>query len=426
VALCDLILKHSSASILCVCYTNHALDQFLEALLDKGITDIVRIGSRSKSKRLEQYNLRDLDQKSRGSTLTLSESRRLSLVHRELELVQGRIRELADLLAGSQGRPAAVSQGQGGAGSSGPSAAAAACPSRQQGSNQGGSNGSSAGGGWGAARTPAEASAAANAAWQERNRKLLEDEEKSRQARMNKARQQGRSWAQEEQEQAGNSGRHSGYWEWPDGIQPYLDAEHPEVLDQLQQPAEMTKISRDYLWRRWLSGSFDKGAVDRWQQAKQQSRPPPPKGAAATAATAAGRDSSWTEVKAGQGNKQQQTARPPVPEPLAAAAAGLARGVAPDWEALLAGPLLPKHLWALPWALRQDLAMYWRGQLQQGWAEELQALLQDQASKLQQELSSLRTSGYEAILQKARVIGCTTTGAALQKQLLTSRSVSPE
>lgn len=420
-ALCDLILKHSSASILCVCYTNHALDQFLEALLDKGITDIVRIGSRSKSKRLEQYNLRELDQKSRGSTLTLSENRRLSLVHRELELVQGRIRELAELLAGSQGRPAAASQGQGAAGSSA-GAAAAAGPSR----SNGGSNGSSAGGGWGAARTPAEASAAANAAWQERNRKLLEDEEKSRQARMNKARQQGRSWAQEEHEQAGGSGRHSSYWEWPDGIQPYLDAEHPEVLDQLQQPAGMTKISRDYLWRRWLSGSFEKGAVDRWQQAKQQHPPPPPKGAAATAATAAGRDSSWTEVKAGQGNKQHQTARPPLPEPLAAAAAGLARGVAPDWEALLAGSLLPTHLWALPWALRQDLARYWRGQLQQGWAEELQELLQDQASKLQQELHSLRTSGYEAILQKARVIGCTTTGAALQKQLLTSRAVSPK
>jgi hypothetical protein len=85
-----------------VCYTNHALDQFLEALLDKvnnitarsacqpaciatphasahaklpacplitmtahciglhyrqGIKDIVRVGSRSKSQRLEEYNL---------------------------------------------------------------------------------------------------------------------------------------------------------------------------------------------------------------------------------------------------------------------------------------------------------------------------------------------------------------------------------
>jgi hypothetical protein len=54
---CDAIVRHSSKTILCVCYTNHALDQFLESLLDKGITQIVRMGSRSKSKRLEQYNL---------------------------------------------------------------------------------------------------------------------------------------------------------------------------------------------------------------------------------------------------------------------------------------------------------------------------------------------------------------------------------
>ena len=36
----------SSAPILCVCLTNHALDSFLEELLDAGITDIVRAGSR--------------------------------------------------------------------------------------------------------------------------------------------------------------------------------------------------------------------------------------------------------------------------------------------------------------------------------------------------------------------------------------------
>ncbi|KAF9100396.1 hypothetical protein BGX29_006633 [Mortierella sp. GBA35] len=47
--------------ILCICYTNHALDQFLEHLLDKKITtSIVRIGARSKSERLEDYNLGSL------------------------------------------------------------------------------------------------------------------------------------------------------------------------------------------------------------------------------------------------------------------------------------------------------------------------------------------------------------------------------
>ncbi|KAG0208402.1 hypothetical protein BGX28_000620 [Mortierella sp. GBA30] len=46
--------------IVCVCYTNHALDQFLEHLLDEGIKDIVRIGSRSKSERLSDYNMESL------------------------------------------------------------------------------------------------------------------------------------------------------------------------------------------------------------------------------------------------------------------------------------------------------------------------------------------------------------------------------
>ncbi|KAH6677816.1 hypothetical protein F5X68DRAFT_245533 [Plectosphaerella plurivora] len=43
--------------IICICYTNHALDQLLEHLLDKGVEQIVRIGSRSKSERLAQVNL---------------------------------------------------------------------------------------------------------------------------------------------------------------------------------------------------------------------------------------------------------------------------------------------------------------------------------------------------------------------------------
>ncbi|KAI3325376.1 hypothetical protein HD806DRAFT_446443 [Xylariaceae sp. AK1471] len=44
--------------ILCVCYTNHALDQLLEHLWHRGITQIIRIGSRSKSTLLEDVNLR--------------------------------------------------------------------------------------------------------------------------------------------------------------------------------------------------------------------------------------------------------------------------------------------------------------------------------------------------------------------------------
>ena len=46
--------------ILCVCFTNHALDQFLLGLVDAGIENIVRVGGNSKTERLAPYNLRNL------------------------------------------------------------------------------------------------------------------------------------------------------------------------------------------------------------------------------------------------------------------------------------------------------------------------------------------------------------------------------
>ena len=49
--------------IICVCYTNHALDQLLEHLVKDGVEGIVRIGSRSKSELLEPLNLRRISQK---------------------------------------------------------------------------------------------------------------------------------------------------------------------------------------------------------------------------------------------------------------------------------------------------------------------------------------------------------------------------
>ncbi|KAK0726131.1 AAA domain-containing protein [Lasiosphaeris hirsuta] len=61
--------------ILCVYYTNHALDQLLEHLLDDGIQIVIRIGSRSKSERLQDLNLktvvREMDLGRGERTLTL-------------------------------------------------------------------------------------------------------------------------------------------------------------------------------------------------------------------------------------------------------------------------------------------------------------------------------------------------------------------
>ncbi|CAG8587545.1 4956_t:CDS:10, partial [Diversispora eburnea] len=47
----------SIGPILTICYTNHALDNFLKDLLDVGIDNIVRIGSNSRSETFRQFNL---------------------------------------------------------------------------------------------------------------------------------------------------------------------------------------------------------------------------------------------------------------------------------------------------------------------------------------------------------------------------------
>ncbi|RAH81245.1 hypothetical protein BO86DRAFT_448597 [Aspergillus japonicus CBS 114.51] len=52
--------------ILCVCYTPHALDQFLQGLLDAGITSIVRLGPRSAFPHLEALSIDSYKQADRG------------------------------------------------------------------------------------------------------------------------------------------------------------------------------------------------------------------------------------------------------------------------------------------------------------------------------------------------------------------------
>lgn len=49
--------------IICVCYTNHALDQLLEYLVKEGEMQIIRLGSRSKSDLLENLNLHHVARK---------------------------------------------------------------------------------------------------------------------------------------------------------------------------------------------------------------------------------------------------------------------------------------------------------------------------------------------------------------------------
>lgn len=71
-------LKCPGTLLLLVCYTNHALDQFLEAILP--ITDsIVRIGGRSRNEALEKFNLNTI----RKNVTAYSSSRRLFFEQRQ-------------------------------------------------------------------------------------------------------------------------------------------------------------------------------------------------------------------------------------------------------------------------------------------------------------------------------------------------------
>lgn len=55
-----ILRDNTNESIMCICYTNHALDQFLENLHDQGERNIVRVGGRCKSDKIKCYNLKDL------------------------------------------------------------------------------------------------------------------------------------------------------------------------------------------------------------------------------------------------------------------------------------------------------------------------------------------------------------------------------
>lgn len=58
--LLDSCKQASSGPILIVCYTNHALDQFLETLVKDQVEQIIRLGGRSQSEMLEQLTLHHL------------------------------------------------------------------------------------------------------------------------------------------------------------------------------------------------------------------------------------------------------------------------------------------------------------------------------------------------------------------------------
>jgi len=76
----------SSGPILVICYTNHALDQFLEGVLSFE-KNLVRIGSRSKSTLLAEYNLRE----------KIFESSEISITHKKAKRqINEKLKELEE------------------------------------------------------------------------------------------------------------------------------------------------------------------------------------------------------------------------------------------------------------------------------------------------------------------------------------------
>ncbi|GBB94416.1 hypothetical protein RclHR1_02350015 [Rhizophagus clarus] len=81
--------------ILTICFTNHALDQFLEHLLDENITNIVRLGFRSKSDRVKNLLLDDVY---RNRARTRREAYLLAKLYEEIEKIEKDAKKINDSL----------------------------------------------------------------------------------------------------------------------------------------------------------------------------------------------------------------------------------------------------------------------------------------------------------------------------------------
>eukprot|EP00878_Enallax_costatus_P042653 GHUV01050082.1.p1 GENE.GHUV01050082.1~~GHUV01050082.1.p1 ORF type:complete len:312 (+),score=121.18 GHUV01050082.1:525-1460(+) len=305
----------------------------------------------------------------------------MGVVYSDIESTEKRLQQLADMLTitagpleiGSDGRVYSKVAGSGNSSTSSPAAAAAA---------------------------------KANQVWQQRSKELVEEQEKASKARQEAAaaRRAGstpakRPLSPDQDQQQRKEG--PSFDEWEDAIGPFLEGERPAVWEQLLVPSEMTRTARNYLWTCWLKGFRNKGAVDRFTMAKE-------------AQAAAARSGGWQQAKKGT-QAPLRMAEPSAA--VSAAAAKLAARQPVDLEDQDVLDELFENIWSLPPNVRHYLAQHWRGQLRSDWSAEMDDLMQT-AYKLQQELKALHDSSYEAVLQSARVIGCTTTGAALQKDLL--------
>jgi len=95
VAIIKALLKNRNSAklgpIICVCYTNHALDQLLEHLVKDGVEQLIRLGSRSKSELLQDLNLHHISKEIRPTKIESHEKYQL---YAKLDIALDEIEEL--------------------------------------------------------------------------------------------------------------------------------------------------------------------------------------------------------------------------------------------------------------------------------------------------------------------------------------------
>ena len=99
VRLAEIIYKLTSERILCVCFTNHALDDFMGDLLSAGMTNMVRVGGASKDPRLEPYLLKSIvadDFKNKPDPRSGPERRRKWELNERSKALEGMIQGLSN------------------------------------------------------------------------------------------------------------------------------------------------------------------------------------------------------------------------------------------------------------------------------------------------------------------------------------------
>ncbi|KAG2492324.1 hypothetical protein HYH03_009275 [Edaphochlamys debaryana] len=342
VLLCDALLRLGPEQrILVVCYTNHALDQFLEALLDKGITGIVRA--------LAAYNLRELT--GRNSTarprLDPAAFRRMLVLRDKGNALEARINHLNRLLNHTGG------------GAQPPPPAPPPPPQQQQGQGQQG---------------------------------------------------------QRQQGGAGASAPPPGPPEPPPLPPIKLWAEMEVLQDEHYEEWEQLGFGSGAAWRAWLQGypaaeaaaearGGGRGGADGGPEGEDGWRQQPVR-QKASGTVSYGRAEGWLYEKIAEG------------------ANGGGRGGARGGGAPAAPPVVPAggDVWSLPRHDRIQLAAAWLREQRQRWAEDLASALA-RSGEVAAEVRALHDGPARTVLSGARVIGCTTTGAAKYKELLRDPAV---